>query len=457
MGTTRIVLRTETKDKDGLSQIRLVYQISGKRQYFKTSLKAREENWDQKKQQAIYIDKKTAKKLLPGVDFDTLPSSKEIEEINQEINLLRKEVADIEKRFMLNKIPYSTQMVIDAMEEKRMPVTKKEATSKELYFFIGKYINDHSSTRKRGSLSVYKSLMNHLQQYQKQTGKNISFDTIDYSFFQEFQNFLIDKQGLNNTTVAKQLSTVKTFITYAKKQGVVISDKYKDFTIKKEKLEVIALTNDEFETLYKMDLSENKKLDHVRDVFCFSCVTGLRYSDLAQLNRVHIQRDEIKLNIQKTSEQLTIPLNPYSKAILAKYKNQHRPLPVISNAKMNEYLNGKDVKDDKGKTKHHKGLCEIAGINEAVEIVRFRGTKRETNTYPKYELITVHTGRKTFVTLSLEKGMSAEEVMSITGHKDYKSFSRYFVITDIRKKAVMSKAWVMNKKSNLKALVKTAR
>ena len=234
---------------------------------------------------------------------------------------------------------------------------------------------------------------------------------------------------MNNTTVAKQLSTIKTFLNYAKAHGVTVTGNYKDFKIKKETLEVIALTNDEFESLYYLDLTKNKRLDQVRDIFCFACTTALRYSDLFQLKREHIKADEIKLTIKKTKENLSIPLTPYSKALLQKYEGLHRPLPVISNQKLNKYI---------------KELCALAGINEPVEIVRFKGAKREATTYPKYELIGVHTGRKTFATLSLEKGMSAEEVMTITGHKDYKSFKRYVKITEQRKKVVMLKAWSNN-------------
>ncbi len=264
---------------------------------------------------------------------------------------------------------------------------------------------------------------------------NITFDKIDYSFFQSFQNYLlnltktVDAKALpllNNTTVAKQLSTIKTFLNYAKKQEVNISDKYKDFKIKRETLEVIALTNEEFESLFYLDLSANKRLSQVRDVFCFACTTGLRYSDLNQLKREHIKADEIRLIVKKTKEPLSIPLTPYSKAILARYEAMHRPLPVISNQKLNDYV---------------KELCKMARITEQVEIVRYRGTKREAITYSKYELIGVHTGRKTFATLSLEKGMSAEEVMTITGHRDYKSFKRYVKVTEQRKKTVMLKAW----------------
>lgn len=434
MGTIRFVLRTDKADKEGLSPIQLIYQLSGERKYFKTGDKLRSENWDPENQQAIYLDKKAAKKLLPGVTFNLLPSAKEIEEINSIVISFKKEVSDIEKRFQLNGVVYSPEMVISSLKEARNPTTKKKEATNLVFDFIDKYIQDNKASRERGSLCVYKSLKSHLQNFEITKKKKVTFDKIDYAFFLEFQNFLINNRtkrnpnGLGNVTIAKQLSTLKTFLNYARIHGIKVSDKYKDFKIKKESLEVVALTNEEFETLYNLNLSKNRKLDQVRDVFCFSCATGFRYSDLAQLKREHIKDEEIRLTVTKTRQKLTVPLNPYSHAILEKYSAMHRPLPVISNQKMNDYI---------------KELCMKAGINERVQIVRFRGAKREEKTYPKYELVRVHTGRKTFATLSLEKGMSAEEVMKIGGWKSYTSFARYVNITEKRTKVVMSKAWGM--------------
>jgi integrase len=448
MGTIRFELRTEKKDKEGKAPLRLIYQISGQRKYYNSGQKTFSQTWDAHQQQVIYIDRKAAKKLTPPIDFNLLPSQKETEEINNKLKDLVKDIRTIESRFELDKVVYSADMVITRLLNSKKPTTKKDTSSKILFDFIDKYVADHKETREAGSLTVYNTLKKHLQDFQRYEKKQITFDKIDYSFFQSFQNFLItgagtttDKKGktikrtpLNNTTTAKQLSTVKTFLNYAKAQGINVSDKYKDFKIKKETLEVIALTNEEFESLYHVDLANNKRLAQTRDIFCFACTTGLRYSDLNQLKREHIKEDEIKLTIKKTKEILSIPLTPYSKAILAKYESLYRPVPVISNQKLNAYI---------------KELCKKVGINEPVEIVRFRGAKREANTYPKYELIGVHTGRKTFATLSLEKGMSAEEVMTITGHKDYQSFKRYIKITEQRKKVVMLKAWG-NKTSDMK-------
>ena len=425
-GTLRFNLRSDKLQKTGKAPIELIYQVQGQRKYFNTGLKCYPQNWNSDQQQAIYLDRKTAKKLMLARDCDLLPSEKDTVDFNSDLAALKTKIDDIETRFRLDKIIYSAEMVMNELKTGIKPTTKKEVPSKVLFDFMDKYIQDHTTTREPGSLTVYRSVKNHLMNYEEKTGAKVTFQNIDYAFFQSFQNYLIETAGLNNTTIAKQLSTVKTFLNYARAHGYEVSDKYKNFKIKKEKLEVIALTNEEFETLFYKDLSFNKRLAQVRDIFCLACSTALRYSDLAQLRWEHIKKDEIKLVVKKTKDPLNIPLNPYSKAILAKYKGMLRPLPMISNQKLNDYI---------------KELCELAEIKEPVEIVRFRGKHREAIVYPKYQLIGVHTGRKTFCTLSLEKGMSAEEVMSISNHLDYKSFSRYVKITEQRKKVVMDKAW----------------
>lgn len=447
MSTIRFEQRTSKADRNGKAPVRLVFQISGQRKYFNTGQKLIPEGWNLKAQRAQYLDKKTAKKQFPAIDYDNFLTEVEVKELNGVLDGLIRQVESIEKRFKLDGIVYSAEMVMQKLNEVNIPSTKKEAPSNLVFEFIDKYIETHKATREKGSLSVYNSLKNHLSNYQQFTKKKLSFDKIDYNFFQSFQNYLLGitktVEGrnvplLNNTTIAKQLSTLKTFLSYARKEGIEVSERYRDFKIKKEKLEVVALTNEEFETLYYFDLSANKRLAQVRDLFCFACTTGLRYSDLAQLKREHIKNDTITLVVKKTKDLLSIPLSGYSKAILAKYEAMVRPLPIISNQKLNDYI---------------KELCRLAELNDPIEIVRFRGSKREAITYPKWELIGVHTGRKTFATLSLEKGMSAEEVMSITGHRDYQSFKRYVKVTEQRKKIVLLKAWGGKvRRANLKAI-----
>jgi integrase len=438
IGTFRLEIRKNVSGKSGKNPISLIYSISGIRKRYALNKLIYSDYWNEKEQRAKYIQVKEARKLFPNLSANELLTETEIIEINNFIDKTRLTILEIENKFQALNKPFTSKMVIDELKEldSDKPKTKKDEVKGLVFNFIDQYISENEATREKGSLSVYKSVKNHLEAYQNETGHKVSFESIDYSFFNKFQSFLINRTKtnlagvtspmLNNTTIAKALSTLKTFLGYARKHGIKVNDSYRDFTIKKEKLEVIALTQEEFDSLLNLDLSANKRLEKTRDIFCFACSTGLRYSDVAQLKREHLADDQIKMTIKKTKSELTIPLNTISASILDKYKDLHKPLPLISNQNLNYYI---------------KELCQLAGIDQPIEIVRFHGKKRVVKTNPKYDLIHFHTARKTFVTLSLEKGMSAEEVMTISGHEDYKSFARYVKVTENRKKVVMLKAW----------------
>ena len=135
------------------------------------------------------------------------------------------------------------------------------------------------------------------------------------------------------------------------------------------KNKVVFLTWDELMTVYNFDFSTAKQIDgetvkaleRVRDVFCFCCFTSLRYSDVENLRRTNISATELTITTVKTDDTLTIELNHYSSAILARYADVNFPngkaLPVISNQKMNDRL---------------KEMGEICGINTPVTQTYYR-------------------------------------------------------------------------------------
>lgn len=442
IGTIRLVIRTDKPRKSGKCPIELIYSIEGQRRYLNTGINLFTENWNKASQSAIFFKTKDHRYLTKD----------EIIDVNRDFSRLKDGISDVEKIISVNGGILSSEIVVANFKASQKQTTKKEDPSNLIYDFIDRYIEQNAPSRAKGSLGVYKTLKSHLKNYEHYKKKKIRFSDIDYSFFQSLNNFLIGYttpkgRTLNNITIAKQLSTLKTFLTYAKQNGVKVPDGYKDYTIKRQKLEVIAFTENEFSTLFNLDLSDHsqmftsnalrdqdgrpsmisyKVLDKVRDVLVFACATGLRYSDEAQLRWNHIRETEIRLTVKKTKEVLIVPLNGYSDAILNKYKGRLRPLPVISNQKYNDYI---------------KALCELAEINEPVEIIRFRGSEEIRSVYPKYELCSSHLGRKTFCTLSLERGIPAETVMKISGHSDYKSFQRYVKVTEERKRNEMQKAW----------------
>jgi integrase len=192
--------------------------------------------------------------------------------------------------------------------------------------------------------------------------------------------------------------------------------------------EVIYLEWEELLHLYSFDFSARPSLSAVRDVFCFCCFTGLRYSDVAKLLRCDIKGNTINIVTQKTVDGLIIELNKYSNEILQKYENIRLPndaaLPVISNVKMNEYL---------------KEMGKIAELNVPQRIVYFKRNRRYEETLPKYALLTTHCGRRTFIVNALRLGIPSEVIMKWTGHNDFKAMKPYIKIVDKLKASEMEK------------------
>jgi integrase len=425
-GTIRFELRPEKKLKSGKVPIGLIYSTKGNRKRFSTGQALFPFNWNNQTQRGVYISNKAAKKIEPDLATSLLLTELEIDEINSKLYSISQDIENHERDFIRKSTEFSSQNIIDLLNDAKKPILKNEEANNYIFSFIDQYLIDHKATRAKGSLAVYKALKVHLKAYEEFYKTRINFNAIDYKFFQSFHNFLIEERDILNTTIAKQLSTLKTFLGYARMHGVKINEGYRDFRIKRETLEVIALTQSELDALLDLDLSQNIRLKQIRDVFCFACATGLRYSDLKQLQWEHIKETEIVLTMIKGKEILRIPLSTISQRVLNTYSGKHKPLPVISAANMNKYV---------------KELCKLAGIDERLEKVRFKGPNRIVEISPKYKRITNHTARKTFATLSLEKGMNAEETMAVTGHKDYKSFKRYIKVTEDRKKVVVTKAW----------------
>ena len=262
---------------------------------------------------------------------------------------------------------------------------------------------------------------------------NLSFPGIKESKMQAYLAYL-EKKGLRNTTIAKNLAFVRWFLRWAHKKGYYNGDMQDTFKPKLKgtdgnSKEIIYLTQEEIKVLenYKF-LPTQSALERVRDVFLFCCFTGLRYSDVAKLKRSDIKGGFIEVVTKKTVDGLRIELNKHSQAIIDKYKGVKFPqdlaLPVISNVKMNAHL---------------KILGQVCGIDEPTRIVYFQGGKRHEQVFPKWALLTTHCGRRTFVVTALQLGIPSEVIMKWTGHNDFSAMKPYVKIVDELKAKAMTR------------------
>lgn len=227
---------------------------------------------------------------------------------------------------------------------------------------------------------------------------------------------------LNNSTVIGYVKRIQAVLRYSDRHGYPCDRGALDYRpgLKTVDKQIIFLEWDELMTVLNAELPY-PYLEKARDLFCISSFTGLRYSDLQKLTPADIADDCITIVTQKTTDTLHIELNDYSRALLAKYGN--RP-PQLSNQKYNNYI--KEV-----------GLH--CGITTPMKIVRIRAGKREEKTYPKWQLLTTHAGRRTFISNALMMGIPVETVMKWTGHKNYEAMKPYIAIADRFKKTMMDR------------------
>lgn len=249
---------------------------------------------------------------------------------------------------------------------------------------------------------------------------------------ESFYAFLLD-EGKVNTTIEKYIVNLKSFLRWVdKKTDYSVPKDYETFKprIKTIPKTIVWLSWDELLRLYDADLSTllHRKYEdsdnEVRDIFCLSCFTGMRFSDIHNLRHSDIINNKIQLNITKTSEDVTIELNKYARAILLRYADAD---PVFAMPRTSNPVCNRSIKE----------ICRALEICAPTTIKYYKGNERIQEQKPKCELITMHTGRRTFICSALEKGISPLVVMKWTGHKDYEEMSPYIDISDKAKESAM--------------------
>ncbi|MGA2408697.1 MAG: phage integrase SAM-like domain-containing protein [Bacteroidales bacterium] len=323
----------------------------------------------------------------------------------------------------------------------------EQKTTSSFFERFSSFIESESlaQTWTAGTVTKFWTNYNHLQDFEKKKHFKIDFDNIDDTFFNKYVTFQRDDLLHRNTTIAKNLKIFKWFMNWATRKGYNRNLAYKDYnpelkgTTRSQK--IIFLTWEELMHLNTLKVKKNY-LDQVRDVFCFCCFTGLRYSDVYNLKHSNIKEDSIQLVTIKTEDPLTIDLNQYSRSILDKYKDipfkDDKCLPVISNQKFNDYL---------------KELGQEAKFNKPETIVYYKGNERKENTFQKWQLLSTHVGRKTFVSNALYFNIPAEVIMSWTGQKSHEVMENYYKIQGKQKRREMDKFNTQNNEKEIEGTI----
>lgn len=388
---TVFYMRGNFVNKEGKSPIVLRITLDGDRVTIGTTgIAITPSLWDIKKQR---LKGKTTEALQVNKKLDNIES--EIQEISDKLEYEGKLSLEKVKAIYLNTEDDSN--TIGALFDKYLSSIKDQVAVKHL-----------STTTLQKYMLCQVRFMAMLNE--KFHCKDMLLKDVTPAVIQDFSVYLMTVVRQCNNTAMKTMKTLKTVILYGIKLGVIHSNPYLGVKLHLEPVDRGFLTEEELQSIIKKDF-EIDRLGFVRDLFVFSCFTGLSYIDVKKLKADNIVTlngiEWIKMAREKTSTPVSVVLFDGAKCIIKKYENdpkrKDKLFPSMSNQKMNQYL---------------KEIATSCGIKKN---------------------ITFHMARHTFATLTLSKGVPIESVSRMLGHTNIKTTQIYAKITNKKIEEDMTK------------------
>ena len=290
----------------------------------------------------------------------------------------------------------------------------------------GRYIGERTQVHHRTVLKRIKTFMH--DKYIKD-----DFSVFDEQFARRFTDWAYSSKNYRQNTVPATFSVLKVWLNAAKAEKLFDGEDYKKYPSKGAEVDNIYLTKDEIERMYRLDIPSliakgeidaKSTIEKTRDLFIIGCWTGLRRSDINKLDGAlfDMEKEEITIVTEKTGEMVQIPMHPFIKELYEKYDGK---FPKLT---------------DKANTNRH--LQEIgrhARIDENIMVKENRGGKIISHVYKKYQLIKMHTARRSFATNLYLEGAPTISIMKLTGHTTEMNFLKYIKITKEENAEMMRK------------------
>lgn len=285
--------------------------------------------------------------------------------------------------------------------------TRKKTLLETFHYHNSKVESQIDKGFSKATFIRYQTCLNHIKCFIKWkfNTTDIPIDRVNYEFISDLHFYFRTIKNSCNNTALKYISNFRTVVNMALKYGWIEKDPFVGFKAKFDVVEREFLTEDEVFAIYnKQFLTE--RLNIVKDIFVFSCFTGLAYCDVYKLSQNHITIGLdgckwIEIDRTKTNSISKIPLLPIAESIINKYRdnitciNENKLLPVYSNQKMNSYL---------------KEIAAICEINKE---------------------LTCHIARHTFATsITLANNVPLESVQKMLGHKSIRITQHYSKVLD---------------------------
>ncbi len=264
-----------------------------------------------------------------------------------------------------------------------------------------------------GTMKNYYTTQRYIEKFlrEKYYRNDIILSQLTYKFILDFERYLFNyvpkdhQKPLNNNGIMKHIERLRKMINMAVKLDWLSKDPFASFKKHFDKVERESLNSKELLALANKEFTI-ERLRHVRDMFLYSCYTGLSYIELAELtpNNIITGIDGglwISTSRAKTDTGVRVPLLPQAIELMEKYRDDPRALnngtvfPVISNQRMNGYL---------------KEVADICGITKT---------------------LTFHIARHTFATtVTLSNGVPIESVSKMLGHTSIRTTQIYAKVVE---------------------------
>jgi integrase len=348
-----------------------------------------EKHWNKKKQR------------LKGSSTDAF-------NVNSYLDKIENTARDIHYKFKLEAITPTKQQFKEKLSQKLNGVN----TSLSFYEFVDEFIKNSKNSKKPSTTKEYIYTLEDLKSFEKHNKRRIDWDTLDMQFYESYMDYQYNVKGNSQNLFGKRIKTIKTFLNDATKKNINKHLMFYGFKVLKKRSDNIYLNEDDLKKIYKLDLSKNKRLERVRDLFIVGCRTGLRFSDLISLRKEDITKEGIRFQSDKTEQVLNTVIIEETQEILEKYDYQ---LPKISRTNLNKYI---------------KEIGKLADISEVSHKDTFKSGKAIIKKLKKYERISSHTARRSFATNMYKRKFPSYYIMKITGHKKESDFLDYIKVTN---------------------------
>ena len=385
------------------NHIRFFYYINSKQHAYQTKIKIDREEWDLKIQRP-----KARRGAIGNANRN----------ITHELNEYQKKYDDLKQYY---KESLTKEIVKKEFDEYFQLAQVSKTLNYSDYFQIYIEQKRESQSVQKDSWQKYTRIHTTIMELQKKNKTTYYLSSFDGAFFMEFIGYLRSEKDISDNTLRRKLGFFKSFLNWCVRNGYSVNSIFKEITIKPRETSHVALSEKDLKVLENLELNEVKS--YYRDLFLIGVYSGQRFSDYKRFDKKFIEGNNIVIRAKKTGQFSYIPLNNKLKRLLDKYDWL---FSTISSQKFNDHI--------------HE-ICRIAGFTETVVRERFYGNKKISEDIPRYKLISSHTARRTFITLSEQKGVSHSQIMKVTGIRSIKTLENYIKVDkEILSEAIL-KAW----------------